>query len=147
MNAKTILGTGLALATATTIAIAGGVLTPTKSAANSVASPLASVRVVNADGRDLRVYAMSPAGLHLLGTVNSNESTGFRLPDDFATADNDVVLVATHMDSHQTYVSQNLNITAGDLVQWKVKGEPGRIDATTFHKAPLATPHRTHPHP
>ncbi len=134
MHAKTIIGTGLALATATTIAIAGGMLTPTKSAANSVTSPSASIRVVNADDRDLRVYAMSPAGLHLLGTVNSNESTGFRLPDGFATANNHIVLVATHLDSHETYVSQKFDITAGDLVEWKVRGQPGQSDATVFHK-------------
>lgn len=134
MNAKTILGTALALATATTIAIVGGILAPTKSAANSVTSPLASVRVVNADSRELRVYAMSPAGLHLLGTVNSNKSAGFRLPDDFATLNDDIVLVATHLDSHQTYVSQTLDITSGDLVEWKVSGEPGQTDATIFRK-------------
>ncbi|MFQ5703981.1 MAG: hypothetical protein ACE5HT_08165 [Gemmatimonadales bacterium] len=131
MYAKIISRIGITLSTVAAIAlVARGSVSDTSAASTAVAS----VHIVNSNSRDLRVYAMSASGLHLLGTVGSHEDAGFSLPHEIASANENILLVAAHMDSHSTYLSQNLKISSGDMVEWNLAGAPRQSDAQITHK-------------
>ena len=81
----------------------------------------ASVRVTNNNWSDMNIYVLRGSDRRRLGTVSSNSSTVFRLPNSVLIGGSDIRLLADPIGSSRTYVSPTLLIGPGHVVEWRLE--------------------------
>ena len=80
-----------------------------------------TVRVVNDNWHDMTVYAVRSGYRRRLGTVTSFTSRVFALPQAFLIPSDELRLIADPIGRRGAYVSEALVISAGDVVEWRLR--------------------------
>ncbi len=80
-----------------------------------------TVRVVNDNWHDMTVYAVRSGYRRRLGTVTSLTSSVFTLPQMFLIPSDNLRLIADPIGRRGAYVSEALVISAGDVVEWRLR--------------------------
>ena len=79
-----------------------------------------TVRVVNNNWQDIRVYAVRGIYRRRLGTVTSLSSSVFTLPPTFLVQSEELRLMADPIGRRGTFVSEVLVVNPGDVVEWRL---------------------------
>ena len=80
-----------------------------------------TVRVINDNWNDITVYAVRNGYRRRLGTVTSFTSRVLTLPPTLLIPSDDLRLIADPIGSRGVYVSEPLVVTAGDVVEWRLR--------------------------
>ena len=92
---------------------------------DTVITARVSVRVVNHNYLDVRVYAVSRDRTYRLGTVGAFTTEKFKLPRWLSSPNFDIRLVAVPIGSRDSFATLPIAISPGDLIVWRVENTLG----------------------
>lgn len=108
------------LAAAVTLALPSSVVAQDGDKRATERAPV-SVRVVNSNWLDVRVYVLSRGVTYHLGTVHTGTTRKFELPRWLASPGADIQLAARPIGSRESVVTQSILFSPGDVIEWRVE--------------------------
>ena len=118
---RRIAGTIATVALVAAVALPANLFAQSETTANTITASRISVQVENGNWLDVRVYAVSESGAYdRLGTVTSFTSRTFELPRWITAATSQIQLVAAPIGSTQTFTTQPVLVSVGDVIEWKL---------------------------
>ena len=123
MNTRKFRAAFLTLTVAALVAVpaaAAQTASEERSETPAAVSQRTTVRVVNNNWHDIRVYAVRGGYRRRLGTVTSLTSSVLTLPPTFLIQTNDLRLIADPIGRRGAFVSEPLVVNPGDVVEWRL---------------------------
>jgi hypothetical protein len=89
-----------------------------------------TIRIVNRNWADMRVYLQRNGARGLLGVVTSGATADFTAPPDLDTPGATLRLVADPIGSTVAFASEPFQVAPGQTVEWTIRTRPAQSGVT-----------------
>ena len=120
MHAKKFLNAAFAVAVAASFALPSNAAARSNADESGADPAQVSVRVVNGNWLDMRVFVVTRGVTYRLGTVGTGTSRTFALPKWMAASTADIQLVAAPVGSRERLTTQSIIFSPGDVIEWRL---------------------------
>ena len=103
------------------VLLAGGCAHGKAATADDSTPEKATIRVTNNNWSDMTIYLLRGTERRRLGTVGSNSTGVFQLPEYVLVGSGDIRLLADPLGSTRTYLSPLLLVSPGQQVEWRLE--------------------------